>query len=63
MQNNDSDRQRLLTLYFMTLPDHLGPEAFADLFAQDVESVLEQFHISTRRREVFPRSYTLAKAA
>ncbi len=60
MQNDDQDRQRLLTLYFMTLPDHLAPEAFADLFAQDVESVLEQIYV---QRIPPARPYTVATAA
>ena len=60
MQNNDQDRKRLLTLYFLTLPEHLPPEAFADLFAQDVESVLEQIYT----QQMTPsRPYTLASAA
>ncbi len=42
MLHDDHDRKRLLTLYFLTLPEHLGPEAFADLFAQDVAAVLDQ---------------------
>ncbi len=63
MQNNDTDRQRLLTLYFMTLPEHLGPEAFADLFAQDVESVLAQIQIDLGQATRSPRPYPMAKAA
>ncbi len=61
MPTNDQDRQRLLTLYFLTLPEHLAPEAFADLFAEDVESVLAQIH--GQRMTPTNRPYLPAQAA
>lgn len=61
MLTDDLDRKRLLTLYFMTLPEHLAPEAFADLFAQDVETVLQQLY--TARTTNDQRPYTRATAA
>jgi hypothetical protein len=61
MLNDDLDRKRLLTLYFMTLPEHLAPEAFADLFAQDVETVLQQLY--TSRTSIEQRPYVVAKVA
>ncbi len=61
MLNDDLDRKRLLTLYFMTLPEYLAPEAFADLFARDVEAVLQQLYTSRTSRE--QRPYVVAKVA
>ena len=61
MQNTDQDRQRLLTLYFLTLPEHLAPEAFVDIFAQDVESVLAQIQVG--RVAPSTTAYVKAQAA
>ncbi len=61
MLNDDLDRKRLLTLYFMSLPEHLAPQAFVDLFAQDVEAVLEQ--LLKPRTPAADHAYTMAKVA